>query len=152
MPRKKSRGRKPTPHEAFLFEIRSWKPEYTFSTNGSDDDDCPYSEHLELFLETVCVEPEKLAGRSVSLLLSSRRNYLDPPSRKDEQDGKPKSIGHLHVPPSGGGFYTGVPHESMSFLMTALIHGQFRYAMLSGPPLYRGQTSPTALNFMLSAE
>jgi hypothetical protein len=152
MPRKKSCGRKPAPLEAFLFEIKSWKPEYTFSRNGSDDDDNPYSEHLELFFETVCVEPEKLAGRKVSLLLSSRRDYLDPPSRRNGQDGKPKSIRHFHIPPSGGGFYTGVPHESMSFLMTALIHGQFRHAMLSGPPLYRGQTSPTALHFMLSAE
>ncbi len=122
------------------------------ATNRDADDDAHYTEYSEIHLETVCIEPEKISGRPVHFLLSSRRNYLAPPRIRGMPNDKPTSVGLLHIRKDGGGYYGGVPHESISIMMTCLAANHFRYVMLSGPPLSYGESWCTDLHLMKSAD
>ena len=152
MPRKKQRKGQEGEYRLLMFEIKEWEPSYSFSTNRQKYAETDYSEHAELHFKTVCIYPEKFAGRSASMIVSSRRDLLVPPDpRRDPRD-KPTNIGLLELPPSGGSFYGGVPHETMSFLLSGLVADRFRYVTLSGNSLPRGAFFITDLGFQYTSD
>jgi len=152
MPRKKQRKGQQGEHRLLMFEIKEWEPSYSFSLNRQKYAETDYSEYAELHLKTVCVYPDKFAGRSASMDISSRRGLLNPfDPRRDPRD-KPTEIGLLELPPSGGRFYGGVPHETMSFLLSGLVAERFRYVTLSGNSLPRSAFFCTEFGFQRTSD
>ena len=145
--KKKIRRKRVPDHQLLVFKIKAWEPSYSFSVNRSGDGESDYSEYAELHLDTVCVYPDAFAGRRARLLASSRRGLFDPPKSRRDPGEKPNSIGLLNLPPSGGSFYAGIPHDSVPFLMAALAGQQFRYVMLSGPSLKQSHSLSTEIHF-----
>lgn len=152
MPRKKTRKSRAVDHQLLIFEIKAWEPSYSFSVNRNFDREGDYSEYAELHLDTVCVYPEQYAGRPANITASSRRELFDRRNRMLKPEDRPTDLGLLELRPSGGSFYGGIPHDSLSFIVSALMAGQFRYVMLSGPSLKHGHSLPTELNFARTAE
>ncbi len=147
MPRKKAHKKRTADHQLLIFEIKAWEPTYSFSVNRMDDREGDYSEYAELHLDTLCVYPDAYSGRTAKMIASSRRGLFAPPNPRRDPSEKPNSIGLLHLPPSGGSFYGRIPHDSMSYLLSAIAEGLFRYVMLSGPSLKRGHSQPTEVHF-----
>jgi hypothetical protein len=152
MPRKKARRKRTPDHQLLVFEIKAWEPSYSFSINRKDDDGGDYSEYAELHLDTVCVYPEAFAGRTAKMIASSRRGLFDPPNPRRDPSEKPSDVGLLDLPPSGGSFYAGVPHDSIPLLMAGLAGKHFQYVMLAGPPLARSHSLSTELYFTHTAD
>ena len=152
MPRRKARKSKAADHQLIIFEIENWEPSYSFSLNGKGDDGRDYSEYAELHLDTVCVYPDEFIGRKAKVIASSRRELFASPNPPREPGEKPSYIGLLELRPSGGSFYAGVPHDSMTFLMSAIASQHFRYVMLSGPSLKRGHSLSTQIHFARTAD
>jgi len=73
--RKRTKGDKQK-FENYIFEIKKWEPTYSFSINGTDYRDEPYSEFVEIHLDTTCVFPNKLASIETGVILSNRREYF----------------------------------------------------------------------------
>jgi hypothetical protein len=138
--------------ELFIFEITTWEPHYTFSVNRDPDKEGDCLEFFELHLDAKCVYPDKLVGRTASVIASSRRGLFTPPSPRRHPDEKPSSLGLLHLPPSRGSFYFGVPHESCSLLMLGLETKSLRFVMLSGPALSRGRSFINDLYFSRTSD
>ena len=147
MPRKKPRKKRTPDHQFLIFEIKAWEPSYSFSVNRSGDDESDFSEYAELHLDTVCVYPDPFVGRTAKMIASSRRGLFNPPNPRRDPNEKPNNVGLLDLPPSGGSFYTGVPNDSLPFIMAAIAGGHFRYLMLSGPSLKRSHSLPTQIHF-----
>lgn len=152
MPRKENRKRQKPDHQLLVFEIKAWEPSYSFSLNRKDDLDSDYCEYAELHLETACVYPDALADRSARMIFSSRRGLLDIPDPRRDESEKPKDVGLLQLPPSGGNFYAGVPHDTVPFLMSAIALERFRYVMIAGPSLKRSHSLPTEIYFSRTAD
>ncbi len=152
MSRKKSRKSRPADHQLLIFEIKQWEPSYTFAVNRMPDREGEYSEHAELRLDTVCVYPDQFAGRTATITASSRRELFDRRTKFLRKEERPDSLGLLELKPSGGSFYAGVPHDSLPFIVSALVAGQFRYVMLAGPSLKRSHSLSTELYFTRTAD
>jgi hypothetical protein len=152
MPRKKTRARRTPDHQMLIFEIREWEPNYSFSLKRSGDSEEDYSEYAELHLDTVCVYPEPLSRRTATMIFSSRRSLFDHHNPHRDPSEKPDNVGLLNLPPSGGSFYGGLPHDSVPYLMSGLATERFRYVMISGPALKRGHSLSTAVHFARTPE
>ncbi len=142
MPQSAKKRRKPRyePVESYVFEIVRWEPSYGFSVDQNRDREGPYREHTILEIQTSCIYPKKLAGRATHFSLSGRRGCLVPPVYRHDPEWVPRCVGMLELPPSGGRFYTSVPHDSLPALITPLVHRLYRYILLFGPPLSRGKS------------
>ncbi len=152
MPRKKAHGRRSPDHQMLIFEIREWEPNYSFSLKRGGDWEGDYSEYAELHLDTVCVYPELYSGRTATMIFSSRRGLFNPPNPRRDPGERPNNVGLLNLPPSGGSFYGGVPHESVPYLMSGLATEKFRYVMISGPSLKRGDDLSTEIHFARTSD
>ena len=152
MPRKKARKSRAADHQLLVFEIKEWEPSYSFSLNRSEDAESDYSEYAELHLNTACIYPDAFAGRTASMIFSSRRGLFEKPDpRRDDRD-KPADVGLLNLPPSGGSFYAGVPHDTVPYLMSAIALERFRYVMIAGPSLKRSHSLATEIYFSRTAD
>ena len=144
----KKRGRPRTqPMECYVFEIGEWKPSYILSVNRQRDRTGAFYEHIDIEIQTLCIYPKKLAGRSAQFTLSGQRNCLTPTAYQRDPDWIPNCVGLLELPPTRGRFYTAVPHESLSALITPLIHRLFHFVLLFGPPLSRGASLCSSMQF-----
>jgi hypothetical protein len=152
MPRRKKSKDRQGEYRLLMFEIKEWEPSYSFSLNREKYADTDYSEYAELHFQTLCIYPDSFAGRSASMILSSRKDLLVPPDPRRDLRDKPTEIGLLKIPPSGGNFYGGVPHETMSFLLSGLVAQRFRYMTLSGNTLQRSAFICTELGFQLTSD
>lgn len=133
--------------ECYIFRIDAWKPGYIFSVDSSTHRAGPYSEHLGLEVDATCVFPGKLTGREVQISLAGRRDCLSPFAYQQDVEWVPRCIGALEFPPSGGKFYTSVPHDSVAALTVSLAHHMYRYILLYGPPLSRGRSLCFSMQF-----
>lgn len=149
MPSARVNKRKPVREtaECYIFQIDAWKPGYIFSVDSSTHRAGPYSEHLGLELDATCIFPEKLAGRAIQISLAGRRDCLSPFAYQQDEEWVPRCIGALEFPPSGGRFYTSVPHDSITALTLSLAHQMYRYILLYGPPLGRRKSLCSSMQF-----
>jgi len=97
-------------------------------------------EHSGLELEGSCVHPQIFVGRRVAFRVWTRRDCRQPDIFKRDPEWTPRCVGQLELPPSIGRFYMSVPHESFPSLLTGLAAGLFRFILLWGLPLCRGQS------------
>jgi hypothetical protein len=152
MPRNKQHKRQIEEHVFLMFEIKVWEPSYSFSLNRQKNAETDYSEYAELHFQTICIYPEKYSGRTASMIMSGRRGLFVPQNPRREQCDRPTNIGLLELPPSGGSFYGGVPHDTMAYLLSALIDEKFQFIMLSGFALKRSAFFCTELNFARTSD
>jgi len=149
MARRRKRAEAP---KLLIFEVLAWEPNYTFSVNRDPDRLGDYVEYLELHLDAKCVYPDKLIGRSLTVTASSRRGLFAPSRPRGAPLEESSSLGTLRLPPSGGSFYFGVPHESCSYLMSGFESHQFQFLMLSISPLARGRSSVNDVIFARTSD
>ena len=99
MSRKKTRKPR-VMSEAYIFEIKEWQPNYILSVDRNKDRLGPYREHLSVELETECIYPQKLVGRSALFNLAGDRDFMMPPTYRRDPDWVPNCVGFLELPPS----------------------------------------------------
>lgn len=149
MPRRRSSRRKTPPEmESYIFELRSWQPKYLLAVDRDRYTESAHSEYAHLAFEGECVHPLVHAGRVAGFTLASRRDFMAPTHSKKDLDWKPNGLGVLELSKSRAEFYTGVPHETLVFLMNGLALNLFRYALVFGPPLKRGKSLCTTFEFL----
>jgi len=127
-------------YEHFVFEIKEWEPDYTFSVNLRADQRGNYSEHIEIKLEATCIEPEKCAGAKSRFILSSRRHCFPSEVKLLPLDEREKWVGELHLSPKEGSYYGRIPHESAAAIISALSSKRLGCVVLRGAPLHRGSS------------
>jgi hypothetical protein len=138
---------KPVMPVHYVFEIAGFEPTYMLSVNPRRDDDKPWWEHLSLEFATVCRLPERLAERPATFQLVADREFWTPYAWRRDHDWRPLGVGLLEISPMAGRFYASIPNDSMPTFMTAMAHGLYRYVLLYGPPLKRGKSLCTSLDF-----
>ena len=142
------RPRKPKPtYEMYIFEIRDFEPSYRLSVNHTKLDHAPYHEHVSVTFQAVCIHPPKVAGRTARFDLVAERNVFEPWAWKEDNDWRPRCVGLLELPPSGGRFYVAMPNDSLSWVLAALGQGAFHYVSLWGPALSRGKSLCQSVEF-----
>jgi hypothetical protein len=145
--RKKARKARELPMQHYIFEIKGWEPSYLFSVaHGRYETEC-YSEYADIELEGLCVFPETLAGRVTKIMLSGRRDCLEPRILQHDPDWKPRCIGGLEMSATDGRFDATVPYDALPFLMQAIALREFRYLLAWGPALYRRKSLCTTMHF-----
>src|SRR5689334_4849950 len=92
-------------YEHFVFTIKTWEPDYSFSINQSSDSPDNYSEYIEIELETICIEPKKCAGAATHFILSSRRHCFPNDVKLPAQEKRKRWIGELRLSPKEGSYY-----------------------------------------------
>jgi hypothetical protein len=126
--------------EHFIFEIKEWEPDYTFSVNLRGDKPGNYSEYVQIKLEATCIEPKKCAGAACHFTLSSRRHYFPAEAKILTLNEREKWLGELRLSPKGGSYYGPIPHESTAAIVSALSSKRLACVVLRGAPLYRGSS------------
>jgi hypothetical protein len=144
MPRSKRVQSRPTQAEYFVFEIQTWEPDYSLSVNHSRLERDPYWEHTKIGIGGICIWPKNLVGRTAHFDLVGKRDQLTPD--KDDPDWKPRCVGELDMRQPEGRFYTFIPNDSMTYLLSGLAHGQFRIIEVYGPTLKRGKSLCTSID------
>ncbi len=127
-------------YEHFVFEIKTWEPNYNFSANRISDRPGHYSEYIEITLQTTCIEPTECAGSATRFILSSRRHCFSNEAKPLPLDKREKWVGELCLSKKEGSYYGGIPHESMAAITSALSSQKFGCVVLIGPPLFRGSS------------
>lgn len=127
-------------YEHFVFEIKTWEPEYSFSVNQRPDGPENYSEYIEIKLEALCIEPTKCTGAVTRFLLSSRRHYFSRGAKLLPVKEKENWLGELRLSSKEGSYYGGIPHESMAAIIAALSSQRLDRIVLIGAPLFRGSS------------
>jgi hypothetical protein len=127
-------------YEHFVFEIREWEPEYSFSVNLRGDQPGNYSEFVEINFDGACIEPSRFAGAATHFILSSRRRCFPDDAKLLRLDERQKWLGELCLSPKKGSYYGPIPHESMATIISALSSKRFGYVILRGGPLRRGSS------------
>jgi hypothetical protein len=139
MTKAKGKSRKKE-YEHFVFAIKTWEPDYSFSINQGSDRPDNYSEYVEIKLETVCIEPERCAGAATHFILSSRRRCFPNDAKLAPQEKRESCFGELRLNPKVGSYYGGIPHESMAAIISALSSQRLGCVVLIGAPLSRGSS------------
>jgi hypothetical protein len=137
-------------YEHFVFEIKEWEPDYTFSVNLRADKPGNYSEFVEIKLEAICIEPKKCAGAASRFILSGRRDCF--PGEGPPLDKREKWLGELRLSPKDGSYYGIIPHESTAAIISALSSKQLGCIVLRGAPLYRGSSWCQSIDLVASWE
>jgi len=152
MPRSRAKsGKTRTPEmQSYLFEIKQWKPEYSWSINQDKVRDVPYREYLTLELHTTCIFPKKLVPREALFVLMADRDRINPTVFQHDPDWTPRCVGLLTLRPNGGHFYMGLPHENFATMLAALAHGLFRFVDVYGPVLSYGKSECSSFRFVRS--
>ena len=132
--------------QSFVFEIRSWQPQYFWSVNNTKFLEGPFWEHVGIEAEASCLLPKKVAGRTATFDFSGSRDFPDREAQRRDPSWRPKGIATLDLPPTNGRCYCSVPVEYLSFLMAGFAHGLFKFIVLSGPPLSRGHSTCTSIH------
>jgi hypothetical protein len=127
---------------SYVIEILDWDFDYSLRL----DPKCkisarPYWEYTSLILQGRFVEPQKLAGRDVKVILLGNRNIMYAMEKPLEFDWEPKSIGWLTVTKSQTEYLWSVPLDVFQLIVSSLTAGKIRFLSLHGETLYRGQTS-----------
>lgn len=147
-PTTKRRGRPPKEERlTFIFEIASWQPEYLLSIDYDRYRLRPYNEYAHIRLSTVCIHPQKWAGRKARITVMGAENFMTPEVLKRNPEWIPNCVAAIDLPPSNGDFSLAVPMERLPFLMTAFSAGMFRYLLLWGPPLKRSRSMCSSAHF-----
>ena len=131
----------------YVLEISSFEPTHRLSLNPRDYDEKPWWEHVALEITTICRLPEKVAGRPIRFELVADREFWTPYEWRKDHGWRPRTVGLLELSPTMGRFYASIPHDSMVTFMTAMAHELYRYILLYGPPLLRGKSLCTSLDF-----
>lgn len=138
--------------QTFLFEIKAWEPEYSWSINQDKVRESPYREYLALELHTTCIFPEKLVGRDALFVLMADRDRISPSVFQRDPGWKPRCVGLLTLRPNDGHFYMRLPHENFVTLLTTLAHGLFRFVDVYGPVLSYGKSECSSFRFVRSVD
>ena len=152
MPRAKTRKRVRIEMQSFVFEIKDWRPSYLLSVNHDRYRPGLYSEYVTIEFESTCVFPPALAGRPLRSHVGADRDFLEPSILRIQPDFKPRCVGLLDLPPTGGRFDFAVPFETMGMLLPGFAHGHYRYLSLWGPVLKRGKSLCTTLHLERSVD
>lgn len=136
----------------YIFEFRDVEPSYLLSINHEKYADAPYSEYASINVKASCIHPDNLAGRQLGLDITGRRDFLSPEVFKREPCWRPRCVGALRLPPSGGEFYLPLPQDSLPFIQAAILHKEFRFLSLWGPPLRWGKSLCTSARLLRSVD
>ena len=142
VPRQSSKRRKPRqqPMQTYVFEIREWRPSYTWSVNLDKVRESPYREHLDIRVQGLCVFPAEYDGRSVEFFIMAERNAHQPSAFQNDPDWSPRCVGCLVSRSNDGRFYMSIPHDSFASVLASYAHGAFRFIDVYGPRLSRGKS------------
>jgi hypothetical protein len=144
---RKTRKIPPAMYESYIFEITRFEPTYSLSVEHRKHHDGPYWEHADIAFDASCLFPAKVAGRTANFTLVAERDFWTPYQWQQDHDWRPLGVGMLELSPSHGRFYSHIPFDSMPGFVTAMAHGLYRYALLSGPPLKRGKSLCRSIHF-----
>lgn len=135
---------------SYIFEIGKWELAYHFSVDHGKYRDGPYSEHTGIQFEACCIFPETFKGRLATFDIAGRRDCLTPPILEREPDWIPRCVGELELQPTSGRFYTSIPHDSLTLVLTAFAQGLFRFILVYGPLLKRSKSLCSSMQLMQS--
>jgi hypothetical protein len=136
--------------ESYVFSIKEWKHDYSWSINLDKYRQSPYREHLAIDLDAECVFPQALTGRTVRFALMAERSALRPAVFENDPEWIPRCVGYLEMKPSGGHFYMSFPHDSFVPVLNSLSQGRFRYIDVYGPKRSRSGSYCSSFRLMSS--
>lgn len=142
---KRSKAAPPT-HEEFVFEIGQVSVHYGFSVEHRRDSLDPYSEHLSLTFEAICLYPDRFVGRMATVTMLGQRKLVEE-DRARQPDSAPRGVGSMEVDKSRFTLLCGLPFDACWATGAAISDGSVRHLLTNGPRLVRGKALITSLIF-----
>jgi hypothetical protein len=147
--RKKGR-RKSTVSENsdYVFQIQDWSPSYSMRLDPKERfSPGPYWEHLKIEITGLVLSPESLKNRVVRMVFLASRNYVSFIEGSESHENTPKGIGYLNFRGSTSEVICSLPIDFFQMLPFLLHIGKFKFILMFGPKLYRGESSIISFRF-----
>jgi hypothetical protein len=149
-PMKKKLGR-PRAKETFRIysiEVIDYEPSYSISVDHLKEiNSDPISERAELRITGKLIDPEKVAGKILSLRIIGSRNTQYAMQHPDEVRSDIERVGTLEIRGKHAEFIGFVSIDVLAYLASVLHAQKVRYIDLFSEPLHYGKAKVTSFHF-----
>ena len=145
---KKHRTWKKYDTTTYSIEILDWDVSYSIQLTGDmKDTSWPFWEHARLTIKGKFLAPDKLAGRSIDVILLGSRNIIYVLEHPQETVQEPKAIGGLTVRGKQTEYLGSVPQDMFQTLCFLISEGKIKVLEVTGKALYRGSADISSISF-----
>jgi hypothetical protein len=136
----------------YTVRIDGWNCNYSFGLNGSYDPlhrdneisfffEAPYSEHRDLFLRGVFLEPKKVREKRLEVRFA-RKPHLDRRAIKENlhryEESPPKSVGGFMKQGDYIVAYLSIPEDAFALVLQSAMANKIKFMTLRGPKMRYG--------------
>ena len=139
-------------NSTYLFRIERIAPEYGFHVAHSRLDQGPYGEYAHTQIVATCLAPSNLSARETHLTVIGDRTFStllqNPPSQSAPANG----VGTLTLRGNQSQYLGSMPFDALMAIAPSVLAGGLQFVALVGPPLLRGSSRISSMQFLRDAD